>query len=53
MNNSIRRDGAIVFAAGFGLGTIRVLLLAPYFGELTSVVFEIPLMLLLSSFACR
>lgn len=37
-----------VFAAGFVLGTIRVLLVAPRFGSLASVLIEIPLMLIAS-----
>jgi hypothetical protein len=41
----------IVFAAGFALGTIRVLTLAPRLGELGAVLFELPIMLAISWFA--
>ena len=37
---------AAVFAAGFALGTIRVLLVAPHLGPLAAVAIEIPLMLI-------
>ncbi len=42
-----------VFAAGFLLGTVRVLFLAPKLGELPSVLLEIPLMLTISWLVCR
>ena len=44
---------AIVFAAGFALGVLRILALAPRLGETTSVLVELPVMLLISWFACR
>ncbi len=44
---------AIVFAAGFVLGTIRTLVLAPRLGDLAAVAVEIPFMLLLAWLACR
>ncbi|QUD86091.1 hypothetical protein [Phenylobacterium montanum] len=43
---------AVVFAAGFLLGTIRTLLVAPVFGELAAVLVEAPIMLILSWRAC-
>ena len=44
---------AVVFAAGFILGTLRVLALAPVFGEVASVALEIPVMLAVSWIASR
>ena len=44
---------AIVFAAGFILGTIRTLLLVPRVGPFTAVLIEIPVMLALAWVACR
>jgi hypothetical protein len=43
---------AVVFTAGFALGTARVLLLAPQFGELLATLIELPFMLAISWFAC-
>lgn len=42
---------ALVFAAGFALGTLRVLLLAPRLGETAAVAAELPVMLALSWYA--
>jgi hypothetical protein len=44
---------AAVFAAGFVMGTIRTILVAPNIGEVPAVLAEIPLMLLLSWIACK
>ena len=56
MNGSIGRAAivyfSLVFAAGFVLGTIRVLLIAPLWGELPAILFESPIMLFVSWLAC-
>jgi hypothetical protein len=43
----------IVFLIGFIFGTLRVLLLAPRFGETAAVILETPVMLAASWFVCR
>lgn len=43
---------AIVFAAGFVLGTVRTLLLAPAVGPVAAVAMELPVMLGLAWIAC-
>jgi hypothetical protein len=43
---------AIMFAIGFVLGTIRVLVVIPRVGDTNAVLLELPLMLALSWFAC-
>jgi len=42
----------IVFVAGFALGTIRTLIIAPQTGELAAVAMELPLMIAVSWWAC-
>jgi hypothetical protein len=44
---------ALVFAAGFVLGTIRVLWVVPRFGERTAELMEAPLMLVVTILAAR
>lgn len=44
---------ALVFGAGFALGTIRVVVLQPYFGTNASRLLELPLMIVVSYFAAR
>ena len=43
----------VLFALGFVLGTIRVLFLAPRWGELAATLAEVPVMLAAAFFACR
>jgi hypothetical protein len=44
---------AIVFAAGFVLGALRVTVLMPLMGELPAVVLELPIILFISWTVCR
>lgn len=44
---------AIVFAAGFAFGTLRVLVAAPRLGEEIAVLAELPMILAVSWIACR
>lgn len=43
---------AAVFAIGFILGVVRVVVLEPSVGELTAVMVELPIILIASWFAC-
>ena len=42
-----------LFALGLALGTIRVIFIAPRFGQLAAVFAEVPIMLFAAFFACR
>ncbi len=44
---------AIVFAAGFVLGALRVTALMPLIGELPAVALELPIVLFISWIVCR
>ena len=44
---------AIVFAAGFVLGALRVIVIMPLIGELFAVALELPIILFVSWIACR
>jgi len=44
---------ATVFALGFALGTLRVMVLIPGFGESAAVALELPVMLAASWLLCR
>ncbi len=44
---------AVVFAAGFVLGTVRVLLLTPMLGKTGAVLTELPVILVISWLVCR
>lgn len=43
----------LVFAAGFMLGAVRVMLVVPRLGGFAATLIEIPLMLAVAYFACR
>ena len=43
----------VVYAVGFALGTVRVLLVTPRLGATAAVLIELPFMLTASWFACR
>ena len=42
-----------LFALGFVLGTIRVIYVAPRFGQFAATFAEVPVMLVAALFACR
>lgn len=43
---------ALVFAVGFALGIVRVLLLVPFLGEAAAVLIEVPIILAISWVVC-
>ncbi len=43
---------ALVFSAGFFLGTVRALVIAPLTGELAAVLIELPIILLIAWSVC-
>jgi hypothetical protein len=43
----------ILFALGFVLGTLRVVVLAPQFGQLIATTAEVPVMLAAAFYVCR
>ncbi|MEO1241093.1 MAG: hypothetical protein AAFX54_04230 [Pseudomonadota bacterium] len=56
MSNSLRAGAAyfaMIFALGFVLGTVRVLVLLPRIGETAAVLLEGPVILTASWFTCR
>jgi hypothetical protein len=44
---------AVVFSIAFVLGVIRTLVLAPRLGAMTSIAIEVPILLVVSWFACH
>lgn len=44
---------AIVFAAGFALGALRVTFIIPLIGELSAVALELPAIVFISWYVCR
>lgn len=44
---------ALVFAAGFALGAVRTLWIAPAVGDVAAVALELPFMIAISAEACR
>lgn len=42
-----------LFALGFVLGTVRVMVVAPRYGELVATLAEVPVMLVAAIFTCR
>ncbi len=44
---------AVVFGAGFALGALRMIMVAPYLGTMGAIVLEVPIMLAISWYACR
>lgn len=43
----------MLFALGFVMGTVRVLMVAPRLGEVAATLLEIPVMLIAAFFLCR
>lgn len=55
MNSAVRAGSlyfSVVFAAGFALGVLRTLFIAPAVGEVQAVLLEVPVMLMMAWVAC-
>lgn len=43
----------VLFALGFALGTVRILIVAPAIGEFAAILAEVPIMISAAYFLCR